>query len=58
MKVYAAQNLLLGFVPFYGNAYNRMFGRAYGYDLLGHFNQFTNHYGPFGFWANFYHDRK
>ena len=51
-------DLCSGFVPFYGNIYNHMFGRAYGYDLLGHFNHFTNHYGPFGFWANFYHDWK
>jgi len=58
MKKYSVKSQLPGFVPFYGNAYNRMFGRAYGYDLLGHFNQFTNHYGPFGFWANFYHDRR
>jgi hypothetical protein len=24
---------------------------------LGHFDQFTGPFGPFGFYANFYHDK-
>ena len=48
-----------GFVPVQGLAgYDYSYGRAYGFDLVGPFNQHTGPYGPFGFWANLYHDKK
>ena len=32
-------------------------GRAYGADLLGHFDQHTGSFGPSGFYANFYDEK-
>ena len=46
-----------GYVPVKGfPGYDHVYGHAYGHDLIGPFDQRTGHYGPFGFWANFYHD--
>ena len=51
--------LTVGFVPVYGHhGYDISYGLAEGRDLLGPFSHFTGPYGPFGFWANLYHDRK
>ena len=32
-------------------------GRAYGADLVGHFDQSTGSFGPSGFYANFYDEK-
>ena len=32
-------------------------GRAYGSDLVGHFDQHTGNFGPSGFYANFYDEK-
>ena len=48
-----------GFVPVYGHqGYDISYGLSEGRDLVGSFSHFTGPYGPFGFWANLYHDRK
>ena len=48
-----------GYVPVYGlHGYDISYGVSEGRDLLGGFSHFTGPYGPFGFWANLYHDRK
>ena len=33
-------------------------GRAVGADLVGHFDQHTGSFGPSGFYANFYDEKK
>ena len=48
-----------GYVPVYGrHGYDISYGVSHGRDLLGSFSHFTGPYGPFGFWANLFHDRK
>ena len=48
-----------GFVPVYDrHGYDISYGLSEGRDLLGTFSHFSGPYGPFGFWANLYHDRK
>ena len=42
-----------GFVP---HPHDHVEGRAYGHDLVGPFYHHTGPFGPFGFYANFYHD--
>ena len=47
-----------GYVPTYGDVHGvHAEGYAIGHDALGHFDQFTGPFGPFGFYANFYHDK-
>ena len=47
-----------GYVPVYGahGLHDHGHGFAYGHDLIGPFDQYTGPFGPFGFYANFYHD--
>lgn len=46
-----------GYVPAHGHgAYDHGVGYAHGYDAIGHFDQHTGPFGPFGFYANYYHD--
>jgi len=40
---------------FAGTGYHNGHGRAYGHDLVGPFYHHDGPYGPFGFYANFYH---
>lgn len=48
-----------GFVPVYQpHAYDLSYGLAEGRDLVGPFSHFSGPYGPFGFWANLFHDRR
>ena len=42
-----------GFVP---HPHDHVEGRAYGHDLVGPFYHHSGPFGPFGFYANFYHD--
>lgn len=47
-----------GYVPVYGvnGVHDHAHGYAYGHDLIGPFDHHTGPFGPFGFYANFYHD--
>ena len=47
-----------GYVPVYGPhaVHDHAHGYAYGHDLIGPFDHHTGPFGPFGFYANFYHD--
>ena len=47
-----------GYVPVYGahGIHDTGHGFAYGHDLIGPFDQYSGPFGPFGFYANFYHD--
>lgn len=46
-----------GYVPDHGKAVlDHGVGYATGHDALGHFNHHTGPFGPFGFYANYYHD--
>ncbi len=50
-----------GYVPTYGytpGIVDHSHGFAYGQDAIGHFDHFSGPFGPFGFYANFYHDKK
>lgn len=49
-----------GYVPVYGHGgyYDHGIGYAIGHDAIGPFSQHTGTFGPFGFYANFYHDKK
>ena len=42
-----------GFVP---QPHDHVEGRAYGHDLVGPFYHHSGPFGPFGFYANFFHD--
>ena len=42
-----------GYVP---HPHDHVEGRAYGHDLVGPFYHHSGPFGPFGFYANFYHD--
>lgn len=53
--------LYSGYVPTYGytpGLVDHSHGFAYGQDAIGHFDHFSGPFGPFGFYANFYHDKK
>ena len=47
-----------GYVPVYGplGVHDHTHGYAYGHDLIGPFDHHSGPFGPFGFYANFYHD--
>ena len=48
-----------GYVPVHGGPYDnrdQRHGYAYGHDAVGPFDHHTGPFGPFGFYANFYHD--
>ena len=47
-----------GYVPVHTKDAHRdeIHGFAIGHDAVGDFHHHTGHYGPFGFYANFYHD--
>ena len=46
-----------GYVPVHGKAVlDHGVGYAVGHDAIGHFNHHTGPFGPFGFYANYYHD--
>ena len=46
-----------GYVPVYAHGYHdHGHGYAYGHDAIGPFYHHTGAFGPFGFYANFYHD--
>jgi len=46
-----------GYVPVYGPGYHdHIAGYAHGHDAIGPFYHHTGAFGPFGFYANFYHD--
>ena len=49
-----------GYVPAHGPGgyYDHGYGFAHGHDAIGPFDHHTGAFGPFGFYANFYHDRK
>ena len=44
------------YAPAYGPPQGRH-GRAYGHDLVGHFDHHTGPFGPFGFYANFFDEK-
>jgi len=46
-----------GYVPTHGKAVlDHGIGYAVGHDAIGHFDHHTGPFGPFGFYANYYHD--
>lgn len=46
-----------GYVPDHGKAaLDHGVGYAVGHDAIGHFDHHTGPFGPFGFYANYYHD--
>ena len=46
-----------GYVPEHGKAIvDHGVGYAVGHDAIGHFDHHTGPFGPFGFYANYYHD--
>jgi len=46
-----------GYVPAHGIAgLDHGVGYAVGHDAIGHFDHHTGPFGPFGFYANYYHD--
>ena len=46
-----------GYVPEHGKALvDHGVGYAVGHDAIGHFDHHTGPFGPFGFYANYYHD--
>ena len=46
-----------GYVPAHGKAVlDHGIGYAVGHDAIGHFDHHTGPFGPFGFYANYYHD--
>merc|ERR1712018_65151 len=46
-----------GYVPDHGKAaLDHGVGYAHGHDAIGHFDHHTGPFGPFGFYANYYHD--
>jgi len=44
-----------GYVP---HPLDQVEGKAFGHDLVGPFYHHSGPFGPFGFYANFFHDRK
>ena len=63
-KLYEEKDLLelyfffvSGYVPTHGKAVlDHGIGYAVGHDAIGHFDHHTGPFGPFGFYANYYHD--
>ena len=50
-------NIFSGYVPEHGKAIvDHGVGYAVGHDAIGHFDHHTGPFGPFGFYANYYHD--
>ena len=50
-------SLFSGYAPAHGKGVlDHGVGYAHGYDAIGHFDHHTGPFGPFGFYANYYHD--